>query len=496
MQPRAVVLALAVLSAGLSIRVIGQAPAPLPAAHPSPAADPAMTAFGVHCAGCHGEALQGGRAGSLLDDTWTYGEDDTSLATTIRDGRAEAGMPSFRGAFTDGQIRELVALIHTRAARAKGAPAARATPMVDGVVTSAKHRIRIETLTDQLETPWGLAVLPDGRVLVTERPGRLRILDHGKLSPPVAGVPKVWARQDGGLFDVEAHPRFAENGWVYLSFAEQKGDTESMTVVIRGRLQGNALVEQVVIARWPDQWYWTSNVHYGSRFTFDKDGNLYFSIGDRGHADGAQDLNAPNGKIHRVTADGAAAPGNPFVSRRDALPSVWSYGNRNPEGLAWHPVTGELWETEHGPRGGDEINLITPGANYGWPVVSFGILDTWVSAAVNGQATATTSKPGMAAPVTYYTPSPGIAPLMFYTGTAFTGWKHDLLVGMLRDEELRRLTIDGHTVVAQEVLFRGIGRVRDLAQAADGSIYVALATPGAVVSETTVGRVVRLTPVE
>ena len=140
--------------------------------------------------------------------------------------------------------------------------------------------------------------------------------------------------------------------------------------------------------------------------------------------------------------------------------------------------------------------MITPGANYGWPVVSFGILDTWVSAAVNGQATATTSKPGMAAPVTYYTPSPGIAPLMFYTGTAFTGWKHDLLVGMLRDEELRRLTIDGHTVVAQEVLFRGIGRVRDLAQAADGSIYVALATPGAVVSETTAGRVVRLTPVE
>ena len=196
------------LSAGLSIRVIGQAPAPLPAAQPSPAADPAMTAFGVHCADCHGEALQGGRAGSLLDDTWTYGEDDTSLATTIRDGRAEAGMPSFRGAFTDGQIRELVALIHTRAARAKGTPAARATPMVDGVVTSAKHRIRIETLTDQLESRGTRRAAR--RTRSRHRAARrLRILDHGKLSPPVAGVPKVWARQDGGLFDVEAHPRFA-----------------------------------------------------------------------------------------------------------------------------------------------------------------------------------------------------------------------------------------------------------------------------------------------
>lgn len=496
MHPRGAVLAFAMLCGGLSIHVIGQAPAPPPASQPAPPPDPAMTAFGVHCAGCHGDALQGGRAGSLLDDKWTYGGDDAAVLTTIRDGRDDAGMPSFRATFTEGQIRELVALIRTRAERAKGAPATRATPVVDGVVGSAKHRIRIETLTDQLETPWGLAVLPDGRVLVSERPGRLRILDHGKLSPPVEGIPKVWTRQDGGLFDVEAHPRFAENGWVYLSYAEQKGESESMTVVMRGRLRGKALVEQVDVARWPDKWYWTSNVHYGSRFTFDTAGNLYFSIGDRGRADGAQDLNAPNGKIHRVTADGAPALGNPFVGRGDALPSVWSYGNRNPEGFAWHPVTGELWETEHGPRGGDEINVIAPGRNYGWPVVSFGILDTWVSAAVNGQATATTAKPGMESPVTYYSPSPGIAPLMFYTGSAFTGWKNDLLVGMMRDEELRRLTIEGHGVVAQEVLFRGIGRVRDLAQAADGSIYVALATPGAVVSDTTTGRVVRLTPVK
>lgn len=468
------------------------APAPPAPAQPT---DRATQTFGVQCAGCHGDALQGGRAGSLLDDRWTYGGDDDSLARTIRDGRAEAGMPAFGPALDDPQIREIIALIRTRASRAQGLPATRATPVVDGVVSTERQRFRIQTITDALETPWGLALLPDGRSLVTERPGRLRIIEHGRLLPtPVSGVPAVWTHQDGGLFDVEAHPKFAQNRWIYLSYAEQRDADRSMTVVMRGTLAGTALTDLVTIARWPDAWYVASNVHYGSRFTFDRDGYLYYSIGDRGRADGAQDLAAPNGKIHRVTADGAPAPGNPFANQPGALPSIWSYGHRNPEGLAWHPVTGELWETEHGPRGGDEVNVIRRGANFGWPVVSFGILDGFVSPAVNGLATPTTSKPGMESPVTSYSPSPGIAPILFYTGAAFPGWQGDLLVGMLRDEELRRLTIKDHTVVSQEVLFRGLGRVRDLAQAPDGSLYVALATPGAVVSDTTAGRVVHLVP--
>ncbi|MEZ5290981.1 MAG: PQQ-dependent sugar dehydrogenase [Vicinamibacterales bacterium] len=405
-------------------------------------------------------------------------------------------MPAFAPAFDEARIRELIAFIRTRASRAKGAPASRATPVVDGIVASERHRFRIETITDALETPWGLAVLPDGRVLVTERPGRLRVIERGTLrAEPVAGVPKVWTRQDGGLFDVEAHPDFAKNGWIYLAYAEQRDENRSMTVILRGRLEGNALVDQVTIARWPDEWYIASNVHYGSRFTFDKDGFLYYSIGDRGRADRAQDLSAPVGKIHRLTADGTPAPGNPFLNRPGALPSIWSYGHRNPQGFSWHPVTGELWETEHGPRGGDEVNVIKKGANYGWPIVSSGILDGFVSPAVNGQATSVTSRPDMESPVTYYTPSPGISPMLFYTGAAFPRWRNDLLVGLMRDEELRRLTIEGHRVVAQEVLVRGIGRVRDVVQAADGSLYVALATPGAVVSDTTPGRVVRISPV-
>ena len=337
-------------------------------------------------------------------------------------------------------------------------------------------------------------MLPDGRVLITERPGRLRILDRDRLRPtPVSGVPAVWTRQDGGLFDVEAHPRFAENHWIYLAYADPRGE-KSMTAIVRAKLEGDALVELTPIARYDDKWYGTSNVHYGSRFIFDREGFLLYSIGDRGQAELSQDLAAPFGKIHRVTDSGQPAPGNPFAGREGALPTIWSYGNRNPQGFSWHPVTGELWETEHGPRGGDEVNVIRPGANYGWPVVSFGILDRWVSPDVDSTATAETSRPGMEAPITYYTPSPGISPALFYTGTAFPGWRNELLVGLMRDEELRRLTIDGHRIVHQEVLFRGLGRVRDIAQAADGSLYVALATPGAVVSDTTPGRVVRLTP--
>lgn len=497
----ALLLTAAVMLFGSMARPAGQAPAR--PAQPPPGApsagtqtvDRATQAFSEHCSGCHGDTLQGARAASLLDDQWTYGGDDESLARTIRDGRAEADMPAFTSILDEPRIREIVAMIRSMASRAKGRPATRATRAVDGVVTSERHSFRIETLTDALETPWGMAVLPDGRILVTERPGRLRIIENGRLlAEPVGGIPRVWTRQDGGLFDVEAHPKFAQNGWIYLAFAEQRDTDRSMTVVVRGRLANNQLVEQVTIARWPDEWYRVSNVHYGSRFTFDRDGYLYFSVGDRGSADRAQDLSAPVGKIHRVTDDGRPAPGNPFANQPGALPTIWSYGNRNPQGFAWHPVTGELWETEHGPRGGDEVNVIRRGANYGWPIVSFGILDTWVSPAVNGMATATTSREGMDPPVTHYSPSPGISPILFYTGDGFPGWKHDLLVGMMRDEELKRLTIEGHSVVAEEVLFRGLGRVRDIAQAADGSLYVALATPGASVSDTTAGRIVRLVP--
>lgn len=432
--------------------------------------------------------MQGGRAGSLLDDTWMYGGADDKLLESIRDGRADAGMPSFKATLSDVEVRGLLLLIRTNATQAKGRPATLATPVVDGVVKTTKQNFRIETLTDALETPWGLAFLPDGKLLITERPGRLRIWDNGKLSEPVAGIPTVWTRQDGGLFDVEVHPKYAQNGWIYLAFAEPRETNRSMTTIIRGRIKDNKWVDQEYIYRAPDELFTQVNFHYGLRFIFDRDGHLFYSLGDHGKPDSAQDLSQPTGKIHRVNDDGSIPKDNPFVNRAGALGSIWSYGHRNPEGFHFAP-NGTLWSTEHGPSGGDEVNIIQKGRNYGWPVISWGMMD-------NGLPTETTAKPGMEQPVAHWEPSPGIAPVLVYNGSKYPAWKGNVLVGFMGHEELRRLTVNGTRVTAQEVLFKGLGRVRDFVLGPDGLLYVALANPGAQLSSTTQGRVVRLVPVQ
>jgi glucose/arabinose dehydrogenase len=464
-------------------------------------ADAVTQLYNDQCASCHGATLAGGRTTSLLDDRWVYGGDDESVTHSIRQGRPEADMPAFGDALTDAQIRALVVFIREAALRARGTPAERATPMPEGIIRSERHAFRIETVTDGLETPWAIAFLPDGRMLVTERPGRLRIIESGRLiSEPITGTPAVWHHQDGGLFDVEIHPDYSRNGWIYLSYSEpgqsnRSADTASpsgpsMTVIIRGRIRNGAWVDQETLYRASPELYWINNSHYGSRFIFDRQGHLFYTIGDRGRQDDAQDLSLPNGKIHRVMDDGRVPRDNPFVNRRGALGSIWSYGNRNAQGLAWHPVTGTLWATEHGPRGGDELNIIQPGRNYGWPVVSYGLLD----GGDGGVATPSTTKEGMEQPVVQWTPSPGICPIAFYTGTRFPNWQHDLLVGSMGHEELRRLVVDRETVVRQEVLLRGLGRVRDIVTGPDGYVYLALANPGVLLSSTTAGRIVRLIP--
>ena len=449
---------------------------------------PIRTVFADKCAGCHGDRMQGGRAGSLLDDVWMYGGSDEKVLESIREGHADAGMPSFKATLSDVEVRGLLLLIRINAVQAKGRPATLATPVVDGVVKTAKQKFRIETLTDAVETPWGLAFLPDGRLLITERPGRLRILDKGKLSEPIAGIPEVWTRQDGGLFDVEVHPKYAQNGWIYLAFAEPRENNRSMTTIIRGRIKDNKWVDQEYIYHAPDELFTQINFHYGLRFIFDREGHLFYSIGDHGKPESAQDLSMPTGKIHRVNDDGTIPKDNPFVNRPGALGSIWSYGHRNPEGFSFAP-NGTLWETEHGPSGGDEVNIIQKGRNYGWPVISWGMMDS-------GLPTETTSKPGMEQPVTHYEPSPGIAPILAYNGSKYPGWKGNVLVGFMGHEELRRLTVNGTRVVDQEVLFKGLGRVRDFVLGPDGLLYVALANPGAQLSSTTPGRVVRLVPVQ
>jgi glucose/arabinose dehydrogenase len=439
--------------------------------------------YAQFCAACHGPTLAGGAAASLLDDEWKFGGDDGSIASSIREGRAQTAMMPFKDVLSDQQIRELVFYIREQAGLAKGKPPTKVDPEGQ-VIKSEKQTFKFEVIARGLETPWGLAFLPDGRLLITERPGRLRIVEKGKLLPPVRGIPEVWAVQDGGLFDVEVHPNYAQNGWIYLSYSEPAPNKTSMTVIVRGKLRDNAWVDQQVLYKAPPELYYTDNSHYGSRFLFDSDGHLFYSIGERGHPEDAQDLSKPTGKVHRVNDDGSTPKDNPFVAKPGAVGSIWTYGHRNPQGLAFDPVTHKLWATEHGPRGGDELNLLEPGRNYGWAVVSYGM-----------QPGITKSEQeGMESPKAHWTPTIAPAGIAFYTGTRYPGWKNSLFVTALGGQQLRRIEIAGDKVTHEEVVFNEYGRVRDIIIGPDGYFYVSLSLPGERVSDTTAGVIVRLIP--
>ena len=494
-----------------------QPAAPAPDAPSAPArgrgrGNPAAALYLERCAGCHGTETASGRYPSLFDDVWSRVKDDEGMATLIANGIPQTEMVPFKEQLSDEQIWQLVAYVRTMAGTLKPRPPL-AQP--DGqVITTEKQTFRLETIARDIETPWGLAFLPDGRLLITERPGRLRVLDKGTLSPPVTGLPKVWERQDAGLFDVEVHPQYAKTGWIYLSYSEplpgytpppappagtpppeagrggrgpQPPSTPSMTVIVRGKINSkNEWVDQQFIYRPAPELFTTNNSHYGSRFTFDRQGHLFYSIGERGVFDNAQNLSNPLGKIHRVNDDGSIPKDNPFVGKPGAVESIWSYGHRNPQGLAWDPVTGKLWESEHGPQGGDELNIIEPGRNYGWGVITHGI-----QAGISKRA-----EPGMEQPIVYYTPTIAPGGMVFYTGSQFPNWKNNLLLGGMAGQQLRRLEISGDKVTHQEVLFNQFGRVRDVAIGPEGYLYVILQTPGQPVSASTPGVVARLVPVK
>ena len=348
----------------------------------------------------------------------------------------------------------------------------------------SKGTVAVEEVANGLDHPWGLAFLPDGRLLFTEKSGALRLVENGVLRPePIRGTPAVRDSGQGGLLEVAVHPRYAENGWIYLAFSDpatRDGQAVSLTKIVRGRIRDGAWIEQQTIWQAPIELYRPGGgVHYGCRIVFDRDCYLFFSHGERGRQDDAQKLELPNGKVHRIHDDGRIPADNPFAQKSGAFASIWSYGNRNPQGLAIDPRTGLLWETEHGPRGGDELNIIRRGANYGWPVISFGMN-------YNGSpVTALTAKDGMEQPVTHWTPSIAVCGIDFYAGDAFPQWQNNLLVSALQQQELRRLVIEDGKVTHQEVLLKDLGRVRDVQTGPEGAIYVAFNQPD---------RIVRLVP--
>jgi glucose/arabinose dehydrogenase len=350
-----------------------------------------------------------------------------------------------------------------------------AAEVEDSDVTGSRyHDFRVVTVAEGLEHPWSMAFLPGGDMLVTERPGRLRIVRDGRLlADPVAGVPEVFAQGQGGLLDVLPHPEFASNRLLYLSFSKPNADrSAATTAVVRGRFENDALSEVEEIFEAVSE----GRGHYGSRLAFDPSGFLFITVGDRQvpstgdlEAHPAQDVSNHHGTVNRVHDDGRIPEDNPFAGEDGARPEIWSYGHRNPQGLAVHPETGDIYITEHGPQGGDEVNRLVRRGNYGWPVVGYGVNYGSGLAIHEG-----TQREGMESPIHFWVPSIGTSGLMFYTGDRFPSWRGNLFAGGMAGELLARLTLDGQEIVSRETLVEGIGRVRDVRQGPDGFIYLAI----------------------
>ncbi len=434
--------------------------------------------YQASCASCHGKQLEGASGQPLIDGIWKHGDSDEAIAKSIRDGFPELGMAPWKDALNEEQIRSLVIYIHEQNQLADKEALLKRLEPSDGVFKTELHSFKLEKVTDGDGVLWSLDFLPNGDLITTQRDGKLWIVKNGELTGPINGTPEVWQHGQGGLLEVALHPDFQENQWIYLSYTENTGGKDAgkpagMTAIARGRIKDGNWIDQEEIFHVPSKFHTNAGVHFGSRFVF-KDGYLFFSIGDRGRQDMAQDITRPNGKIHRIHDDGRVPSDNPFAQEKDAYKSIWSYGHRNPQGLDLHPATGEIWETEHGPRGGDETNWIRPGLNYGWPVITYGMN-------YNGKPlTQHTAMEGMEQPLRYWVPSIAVCGIDFYEGNRFPNWKHNLFASGMASQELHRLTIEGDQVMADEIVMKNQGRVRDVASGPDGYLYVLLTsgTPG------------------
>lgn len=440
------------------------------------------------CASCHGRNLQGGNAQSMVDGVWQFGAGDGELYRNIKFGISAVGMPEYGPALSDDDIWSVIRFLR-EAAKREGAER---PPLPEKLATRDYDVVVTKWLEGGLNTPWALAFIDEKTALITERPGRLWLIRDGKLDPqPISGTPEVVAFGQGGLMDVAIDPEHSENGWVYLSYShgsgkrDEKNNPAAMTRVVRGKITDGAWTDEEVLFEAPPETYRYTGVHFGSRFAFDPKGRLCFSIGERGHQDDAQNPKLPNGKVHRINRDGSIPTDNPFADGADGMPSVFTYGNRNPQGLATHPTSGAIWETEHGPMGGDEVNILKAGANYGWPEITYGINYNGLPISDKQRAK------GMRQPVYYWVPSIAVCGAEFSKGKEFPRWKNNLLVGGLSYETLQRLVIADGRVIHQEQLLKGAGRVRDVAVDPSGAIYAVLNGPDMVVRLTNGGAALR-----
>lgn len=423
--------------------------------------------FKSFCTGCHGSKMERFPGNTLHSS-------DDQLIQVIRSGLKDLGMPAFEKTFTVDQTHALVGYVKKVITENQpGIPLTR----FPQVIHSSELSFQIDTVLTGLGVPWGMAFLPDGDLLVTERSGELFRIRNKKLAAIVEGLPKVYKQGQGGLLDIKLHPDFLTNGWIYISYAEPglipDNEEGGCTAVLRARLKNDRLTDvQRIFRAYPNT---TSGVHFGCRMVFDDENYLYITLGERGNMANAQNLSNHCGKIHRIHDDGRIPDDNPFLKTPEAIPSIWSYGHRNPQGIDIHPETRKIWSNEHGSKGGDEINIIQKAKNYGWPLVTFGIN-------YNGTPiTNDTIMEGMESPVYYWTPSIGPASMAFVTGTRYPQWKDNLLTAALSHKYLERSIIKNNRVTGREKLLENAGRMRNVIMGPDGFIYIATENPGIIV---------------
>ncbi len=474
------------------------------------AQDPFIADYEAHCLACHGAALDGvpGAGPALLNVDLQHGTTVAELSKTIARGVPGSDMPGFAETLSPAEIRGLAIYIAERRVDRIFTDFRVDAPIriPDGIVLSELHNFRVEVVTDRLDPlPFSIAPLPDGSILVTEKMYGIRVVDpEGNVSGLIEGTPEafddaieavlVWGH--GWLLDIAPHPDYEENGWIYLHHTVRCADcwfpARSFNRVVRGRIADGKWVDEEVIW-WPGEEYFSivPDIGAGGRLAFDDKGYLYISVGIKGRSnfDGVQDLAKPWGKIHRIHDDGRIPQDNPFVGTEGAYPSTWTYGHRSPQGLEFEPVTGTVWSTEMGPRGGDELNLLLLGRNYGWPLYSLGLNYDGEPVNYGEWLDITFDLNDIEQPVVDFTPAPAVSSFIFYQGEQFPRWRRNALVASLKASELYRVELDdNHQLVRSEVLLSRLARIRDIETGADGNIYLLLEHKSG-------GQILRLVPV-
>ena len=475
-----------------------------------------MVLFQENCAVCHGENLGGAPQGTPLRGELRHGDSMADVIASTSHGYEASGMPTWRDTFTPVQIRGIAMYILETRANLDYVTSNFEMPLSipDGGFESELHDFRLETVVDELNPlPFSIEPLPDGRLLLTEKTKGVRIIGpDGEQSGFIRGTPQAYddiyrldtrldiERGMGWLFDIVLHPNYEENGWIYLQFGDRCNDCDdlsresgrpvAMNKLVRGKIEDGEWIEQETVWQADMEHYNTSgDVGAGGRVAFDDAGHVYFSVGSRGPSGGIQDLSMPWGKIHRVNDDGSIPEDNPFADRDDVYRSIYTYGHRSPQGLEFDTINGELWGSEHGPRGGDEVNRLLPGRNYGWPLYSLGMDYDGTPVEYGKDLGITFELSDIEQPVVDLTPSPAVSSFIITTSEQFPEWKGDFLVGSLKARSLFRIDIENNRLVHRETLFEGIGRIRDIEQGYNGDIFLLLEHGSG-------GRIVRLVPAD